>query len=142
MATFIANAVEAAGAELPAGPDSFDDDNSSVHELAINRLAAVGIVRGVGVRRYDPNGSVTREQMATFLVRAFEYVTQTALVPGPNAFDDDDGSLHERSINAAAAAGFASGVGARLFAPAADVRRDQMATFVVRWLRAQSSTMR
>ena len=41
------------------------------YEHAINRLAAAGIVSGCAEGRYCPSGSVTREQMAAFLYRAF-----------------------------------------------------------------------
>jgi hypothetical protein len=137
MATFIANAVLAAGAGLPDGGDAFGDDDGSVHQAAIDRLARAGIVQGVTARRYAPGAEVTREQMATFLVRTAEYIAAEGLPAAPDAFDDDDGRAHEANINKAAAAGLAAGVGDRRFAPAAPVRRDQMATFVVRLVEGQ-----
>jgi hypothetical protein len=56
----------------PASRDYFTDDTGSQHEDAINRLAAAGITNGCGGGRYCPSGSVTREQMAAFLQRAFD----------------------------------------------------------------------
>ena len=57
---------------LPArdGEQSFDDDDGSMHEADINRVAAAGITSGCGGGHYCPNTSVTREQMAAFLRRA------------------------------------------------------------------------
>lgn len=52
--------------------DYFRDDSSSIHEGAINRLAAAGITVGCDDGRYCPDGTVTREQMAAFLRRAFD----------------------------------------------------------------------
>lgn len=52
--------------------DYFWDDNSSPHEDAINRVAAAGITSGCGGGKYCPGGTVTREQMAAFIRRAFD----------------------------------------------------------------------
>ena len=68
MATFLARALN-----LPAASrDYFNDDNGSVHEGNINRIAAAGITGGCGGGRFCPDSVVTREQMAAFLHRAFE----------------------------------------------------------------------
>ena len=135
MATFVANAVVAAGGSLPRGDDAYRDDDDSVHEAAINRLAAAGIVQGVGAGRYAPLATVTREQLATFLARGYAHVAQRPLPQAAgDAFDDDDGSAHESNINDASAAGLTNGVAPRRFAPTMAVRRDQMASFVVRLL--------
>lgn len=69
MASFL---VRALGWE-PAGPTTFDDVSDSVHAGAIERLVAEGIASGCepGVR-YCPDEAVTRAQMASFLVRAFD----------------------------------------------------------------------
>jgi hypothetical protein len=68
MATILAN-----GLELPStSTDYYDDDETSLHEANINRLAAAGIAGGCGPRRFCPKDKVTREQMAAFLRRAFE----------------------------------------------------------------------
>ena len=67
MASFLARALS-----LPASTrDWFRDDNRSMHEPAINRLAAAGITGGCSSGRFCPDASVTREQMAGFLRRAF-----------------------------------------------------------------------
>ena len=41
--------------------DYFDDDDSSIFETDINKLAEAGITAGCGERRYCPNKDVTRE---------------------------------------------------------------------------------
>ena len=55
----------------PAVSDYFTDDSGSVHEEAINALTEAGIVQGYGLGLFGPNQSVTRQEMATFIVRAF-----------------------------------------------------------------------
>lgn len=134
MASFVARTMQAAGVVLPADPrDAFSDDGSSVHHLAINQLAALGVVSGRGDGRYGPTEQVSRAQMATFLVNAYERIADFPLRPAGNAFSDDDGDVHEQRIDKAAAAGLTVGSGAG-YSPGAPVRRDQMATFVMRLL--------
>src|SRR3546814_10894202 len=73
MASFVVRALDVAGARIPrTAPDAFADDHGSVHESAINRLAAVGVIAGTGPSSFSPGRSVTRAQMATFVVRAAE----------------------------------------------------------------------
>jgi hypothetical protein len=72
MAAFLVRAFD-----LPVynGPDRFVDDNGSVFEGAIERLAQAGITVGCNPPvndRYCPNDLVTRGQMAAFLKRALE----------------------------------------------------------------------
>jgi hypothetical protein len=54
---------------LPIGSDQFRDDNRSVHEESINAVAAADIMNGVGNRRFNPGGSVTRAQMASYITK-------------------------------------------------------------------------
>jgi hypothetical protein len=70
MAAFLTRALQ-----LPAytGPDRFVDDDNSVFEGAIERLAQAGITLGCNPptnNRFCPNDFVTRGQMAAFLKRA------------------------------------------------------------------------
>lgn len=68
MASFLSRAL---GLPAPSG-DYFWDDSGSIHEDAINRLAEAGITTGCAGGQYCPSASVTREQMAAFLHRAFD----------------------------------------------------------------------
>ncbi|MEQ8272428.1 MAG: S-layer homology domain-containing protein [Deltaproteobacteria bacterium] len=79
--------------------------------------------------RFCPDDAMTRAQLATFFVRAFDLSPSNT-----NAFDDDDNSAHEAAINALAAAGVTSGCGARRFCPDDYVKRDQIASFLARAL--------
>ena len=67
MASFLARALHLP----PTTADYFDDDDASMHEGAINSLAAAGITSGCTATAYCPSNAVTREQMAAFLYRAF-----------------------------------------------------------------------
>ena len=134
MAAFIARSIRAAGVDLPAGRDRFTDDDGSTFEDDIDALAAAGIVAGVGAGRYAPGRIVTRGEMATFLVRAHEYATGEQLASSGDPFTDDDGGVHEDSINAAYAAGLVRGTGVSTYAPTRAVLRAEMATFLSRLL--------
>jgi hypothetical protein len=123
MASFLVRALG-----LPAtGTDFFTDDNTSVHEGNINRLRAAGITAGCGGTRFCPNGLVTRGQMATFLVRAYDLAAT-----GTDYFTDDEGLVHEPNINALRKANITSGCGGTSFCPSGIVTRGQMAAFLHR----------
>ena len=62
-----------AGVFSPGSADalgSFWDDDGNPHETNIEAIAAAGITKGCGNGSYCPESSVTRAQMATFIVRA------------------------------------------------------------------------
>ncbi|MGI8998111.1 MAG: PQQ-dependent sugar dehydrogenase [Candidatus Limnocylindria bacterium] len=126
MASFLARAMN-----LPAATrDYFSDDNASPHEGDINRVARAGITGGCDTNRFCPSDNVTREQMASFLVRALA-------LPGTstNYFDDDGSSQHHNQINALARSGITGGCDTRRYCPTATVTRGQMAAFLERAFR-------
>lgn len=110
--------------------DSFDDDESSVHEENIDCAAAYGFVRGFSPTQYGPQDHVTRAQMATIVVNEIETALGEALPVGEDAFTDDGDSTHEENINKLANAGIVSGVRGGEYAPGRAVNRGQMATFL------------
>lgn len=138
MASFLARFVENSGGTLPSNPpDAFPDDNGTTHETNINKLAAAKIAGGRADGTYDPDGSVLRSQMATFIVRALEFRLDGPVnngEPAPNYFSDDEGDTHEANINKAAAIGITGGTAGTNYSPKMPVRRDQMASFLARGL--------
>ena len=135
VASFLARLLTAAGTSLPASPpDAFDDDQGSPHERAINQMAALGVVSGRGGRVYNPNGTVSRDQMASYLVRAYEQHVGAPLPDGGNWYNDDDGSVHEKNIARAARAGLTGGTSPGRYAPLAFTDRGQVASFLTRLL--------
>jgi sugar lactone lactonase YvrE len=136
MATMIANAIDAVGADLPAADADEFTDSAGVHESNVNRLGAAEIVRGYPDGRFRSGLPVSRAQMATFLAAAYEYVGDEIVMPDADRFTDIAGDTHRGSINKVAEAGIALGYGDNTFRPRPDVRRDQMATFLVKLLGA------
>ena len=128
------------GLELPpATGDFFVDDDGSVFEDAINRLAEAGITGGCDSDGglFCPDVAVSRAQLAVFLSRGLELPPATG-----DFFVDDDGSVFEDAINRLAEAGITAGCDSDggLFCPDVAVSRAQMATFLVRALGLGAST--
>ena len=90
-----------------------------------------GITQGCGNYRYCTDDSVTRGQMAAFLVRALGLTDDG----GGDLFDDDDDSIFEADIDRLASAGITKGCNPPQnteFCPDDRVTRGQMAAFLVR----------
>ena len=120
--------------------DYFIDDSNSIFEGAINRIAAVGITRGCNPPfndRFCPKRTVSREEFASFLVRAFS-IPETAIL---DRFSDDDGSVHEDDIDRLAGAGVTVGCNPPAndrYCPQDNVARGQMAVFLTRAIPLQT----
>lgn len=115
----------------------FSDDDDSMFEADIERLAAAGITRGCNPpanSRFCPNAPVTRGQMAAFLVRAMGFTDDG----GGNTFVNDDDSVFEHDIDCLATAAVTLGCnpaeGNTRFCPQQHVTRAQMAAFLHRAL--------
>jgi hypothetical protein len=116
-------------AEVP-GSD-FDDIGSSVHRAAIECLAWWGAARGTAAGTFSPQRAATRGQLASLLAKALEEGGVALPTDPPDAFDDDDGSPHEVSIDQLAALGAVSGFADGTFRPSAPISRGQLAKVVV-----------
>jgi Tol biopolymer transport system component len=134
MAAFV---VRAFGYADDGGGDVFADDDGSVFERDIDRLATAGVTRGCNPPindNYCPEDQVTRGQMAAFLRRSLAAV----LTPGPEVtFTDDDGSVFESDVEWLGATGVTRGCNPPvndMFCPGQAVTRAQMAAFLHRAL--------
>ncbi len=130
MAAFLVRALDLE----PSSMDYFTDDTGTVFEDDINSLAASGITKGCNPPHNDqfcPDASVTREQMAAFLVRAYSYTDDG----GGDHFRDDDASIFASDIDRLATAAITLGCNPPtndMFCPSRPVRRDEMASFLAR----------
>jgi hypothetical protein len=137
MAAFL---VRALGLTSGADVDRFTDDDGTLFESDINKLAAAGITSGCNAdgSEYCPNKAVTRGEMAAFLARGFGYDD-----PGAgDFFADDDDSIFEGNIDRLKVAGVTIGCNPPAntnFCPDDSVKRDQMASFLARALRGQET---
>jgi hypothetical protein len=121
MAAILARALS-----LPTGAaGAFVDVGGHTHERAIGALAAAGIAEGYGDGTYRPDDHVSRAEMATFLMRAFE------LPPDPSTRYSDVSGAHAGAIGAVSNAGIARGYPDDTFRPTVSVSRAQTASFLV-----------
>jgi hypothetical protein len=133
MAVFL---VRAFGYSDGGDGDLFIDDNGLFYEESADRLKVAGVTLGCNPptnNRYCGERSVTRGQMAAFLVRALGLTDDG----GGNLFIDDDSSLFEGAIDRLGTAGITAGCNPptnNRFCPDSFVTRGQMAAFLSRAL--------
>jgi hypothetical protein len=123
LATYLARTLG-----LPGGDrDAFSDLAGSVHAGNIGALAAAGLLQGYPDGTFGPDDPVRRDQAASVLSRWLQLES-----PGHSPFEDLGGTVHRRAIEALHGAGIVQGLTADRFGPAHGIRRDQLATTIVR----------
>ena len=103
-----------------------NDDN-------VRKMAAVGVVEGVGEDRFDPDGILNREQAATMLSRLA--IALGKPLPIHAAAFADNGNISSWAIQGAGqvqAAGIMTGVGNNTFAPISPYTREQSIITMIR----------
>lgn len=113
---------------------------TNLHLHDIDCISLWGITTQVGY--FDPEGAVTREQMALFLTRTYQWVG--SLPPGnPRGFTDLStlSAESQLAIHQLAELSVTTGVSPTMFDPMGTVTREQMALFLARTVRAASVDM-
>ena len=132
MAVWLVRAVDGVEPDVVSSSRFVDVDPSVWWVGYVERLADLDITRGCSVEpvRFCPSDPVTREEMASFLVRAFGLEG----VSGNKFVDVEEGNSHLADINALAGAGVTGGCGVQpdRYCPSRDTTRAQMATFLAR----------
>ncbi|WHH61067.1 S-layer homology domain-containing protein [Petroclostridium sp. X23] len=112
------------GKTAVTGNTSFADTTNP----EILKAANLGLVAGVGNNKYAPNDLVTREQMATILLRALKVINPTADFSNEGAakFADDDKveSWARDGVYYCAKAKIVTGVGDNMFDPDGNATRE------------------
>lgn len=135
VASIVSQLLTLSGVALPQSPpDAFTDDDGTVFEAAIDEVASIGVMKGTSATTFSPARPLTRAQLASILAAAYEVMLGEPLADGPDAFADDDGSVHEANIDATAAAGLVQGRDDTRFEPSWSVNRAQGASFLTRLL--------
>ncbi|WP_425609164.1 S-layer homology domain-containing protein [Ureibacillus aquaedulcis] len=107
-----------------------DVDSTSPYFREINALYERGIIRGYQDQTFKPGNSLTRAEMASILVNAFDIRISSSIT---YPFKDIGASSWSRSyIQALYDARVTTGTSKTTFSPNEPVKRDQMASFVVR----------
>jgi CSLREA domain-containing protein len=137
MAVFLLKGIHGSSFAPPAvnGSTGFTDVATNYWAVAwIKQLAAEGITGGCGVGIYCPENTVTRDQMAVFLLKA-KYGSSYAppAVNGDTGFTDVPVDYWAAAwIKQLAAEAITGGCGSGVYCPANPVTRDQMAVFLQR----------
>lgn len=117
---------------VEAFSDVEDDAYYAGYAAALNKL---GIIEGYTDGTYKPNAVITREQLASMIIRAYSYVTGTteAASSDPAAFKDikEASPYAVASIEAAYKLGIIHGIGIDRFAPKAAATREQVAKILI-----------
>lgn len=135
MAVFLLRGIHGSGYVPPAvGVGTGFADVPANHPVAawIKQLSIEGITGGCGGGNYCPDATVTRAQMAIFLLRA-KYTSAYTPPPANGDFSDVP-VIHPAAawIEQLSLEGITGGCGAGVYCPDAYVTRAQMAVFLVR----------
>ena len=120
---------------------SFADTN----DINVEKMAYLGVVSGVGDDRFDPNGTLTREQAAVILSRLSDAIDRPfpSIRPSATVPFADRGSIASwayESVFRVQVAGIMSGVGDNRFAPQDPYTREQSIVTIVRMFEFMSIT--
>ena len=126
----------AAGSPSVAGMNNpFKDVPRSWYTDAVIWAANKGVVNGVKPDRFNPDGNITREQIATILYR-YEGSPDTAETLPPFADSGDISSYALKPMNWAIDNGLINGTGGGKLSPRNTATRAQIATILARYLQA------
>jgi len=132
MAVFLERSMKGAGFTPPTVQTVFNDTGGHWAQTWIDALAADQITSGCGNRSFCPDSTVTRAQMAVFLLRA-RYGAAYSPPPAGGLFGDVTTDHWAAAwIEQLAAEGITSGCGTGLYCPESAVTRAQMAVFIDR----------
>ena len=135
MAVFVLVGKEGSGYFPPAcgsGSEMFADvPGTSPFCRWIEELARRGVVTGCGSGNYCPTVSVSREQMAVFVLRTLDPALGPPACAPPNIFGDvPETSPFCRWVEELANRGVVTGCGGGHYCPTAPVTREQMGVFI------------
>ncbi len=103
---------------------------------AVEKMAALGVVNGVGEGRFDPEGKLTREQAAAMLARLAEALGRPVGEQAADFADSADISAWAlRAVGQMQAAGVMNGTGEGCFSPKGTYSREQSILTILRLLR-------
>lgn len=136
MASLLTRLLSGAGLDpdLAASPEPpFEDIGGSVHAGNISLLHELGIAHGVSDTNFDPTGPLSREQMASFLRRAFDVLDIELSGTHASSFEDVlPESVHGEAIASLAGVGIIHGGSPTSFFPREVLSRQQAASLLHR----------
>lgn len=116
---------------------SLSDLSGHWSENDIYRMVALGAINGNPDGTFAPNGSVTRAEFVTMLMKSM-IKTNHGLLEGSNKFADAKGHWAEQYIGAAVEAGIVKGKSDTAFEPNAKITRQEMAVMITNALKFEN----
>ena len=104
-------------------------------DVNVEKMAAVGVVDGVGENKFEPDNRLTREQAATMMARLAKAMDKP--IPAAAASFADSSTVSSWAIEAVGQmeqSGIMNGTGNNCFSPAEDYTREQSITTMVRMM--------
>ncbi|WP_079912616.1 pectinesterase family protein [Paenibacillus sp. 32352] len=124
--------------ENPQGAAYHDVDAHAWYAGAVGAAAAAGLVQGYETGQFQPDATITREQMAVMIARAANYAgmatTETADLSQAYADASSISGWAHSSVGWSVKAGIMQGTGERSFAPGELATRAQAAVMLKRML--------
>ena len=142
-AEFLALIVRVLGAEQVEYTDAYTDVSASDwYSKVVQTGKNLGIIDSAMTPdgTFAPKANITREEMTSFIIRAYEYKTKkTAPTANIDAFKDkgDIASWATRYVEGAYSMAIVNGKDAETFAPKASAKRAEAATIICRLLKSE-----
>jgi len=136
-AEFTALIARALELEAGTGPSFKDVDRAMWYAEAIAAAFEAGIVTGHRADEFAPNATITRQEMAMIVTRAYAYKTGKPVTSSVNARFADDADISswaKDAVNAAAELGMLQGRGNQQFVPMGHANRAESAQVVYKLL--------
>jgi hypothetical protein len=110
---------------------------ADIDDVNVEKMAAIGVVSGVGGNRFDPDANLTREQAAVMLAQLAVAVGKPFDKQAAARFADNSSiaSWAIERVGQVQAAGIMSGIGNNMFAPKQPYTREQSIITVFLMLR-------
>ena len=140
MVSFVMIASLANGAFASTTKNFTDVKTSDWFYTAVQYSVEHGMVSGTSDTTFSPAMTMSRGQFVTVIGR-MDGVDTSAITNTGKFTDVKAGDYYERFVYWAASAGITSGTSDSTFGPGANVTREQMATFVARYLEYKGVTL-
>lgn len=137
-AEFTALVTRSLGLDADSGPTPFNDvDPNSWYAQAVAAALEAGIVTGLSGTQFSPDLTITREEMAVILVRAYTYKQGSAEIDAQQSDFVDRDEISSWALNAvdfAYETGLVNGRGNQMFVPQGKLTRAEAAQALYNFL--------
>lgn len=117
---------------MGAGAVSFNDAEKITNKDAVNTMVALGVIKGKDTGAFDPEGNVTRAEMAKMICVAINGGTDPVLgTKTTPSYSDIKGHWAEKYIEYCSSMGYVAGRGDGTFGPDATVTSTEAAKMIL-----------